>query len=321
MNRLKVILATLAAAMFIGAATAQTTEADVANKYNEAADKVNAKDYAGAIKILDEVVQMGSEIPEAAATVQDAQKLIPTCHYQVAMAAAVAKEWETAAKEFTTAAETAELYGNMDIMTKAKARLSTVYGVMAADAFNSKDYPKAIEIYSKAYAANSKDTASGLNLAMAYCENGDLENGLKVYGEIAALETVNSKYAEAAATAKEKGAYYLMLKAAAAAQEKNYDEVYAFTAKALELDPSNSEANILNLQTATNQKDYDKVISFGTAAATAQSDATLKANAYFLIGAAYQNKENKAKAIEMYRQVTVGPNVATAKAQIAALSK
>jgi tetratricopeptide (TPR) repeat protein len=307
--------------MCIGTAAAQSTEADVANKYNEAADLVNAKDYAGALKALDQAVKIGLEIPEAAATVQEAQKLIPMCHYQLGMAAAQAKSWDTAVTEFTTAAETAELYGNIDINTRAKARLSTVYGVMAADAFNNKDYAKAIEIFSRAYATNNRDTASGLNLAMAYAENGDLENGLKVYSEIAALADVNSKYAEAAATAKEKAAYYLMIKAAAASQAGNNDEVYDLITKALAIDPASAEANMLGLQTATNQKDYDKVISFGQAAVDAQTDPELKASACFLLGAAYQNKENKAKAIEMYRQVTAGPNVATAKAQIAALSK
>ena len=77
----------------------------------------------------------------------------------------------------------------------------------------------------------------------------------------------------------------------------------------------------MRLQTATNLKNYDAVIGFGEEAASTQPTELDKSNAYFLLGAAYQNKNDKAKAIEMYQKVTEGPNAATAKAQIAELSK
>lgn len=321
MKRFKVILVTLAAIMFAGTVAAQTTAADIATKYNEAADMVNAKKYAEAITALQSVIDKGLDIPEALENVEAAQKLLPTCYYMNGMSFAQAGKLEDAATQLTKAVETAELYGNMDISTKAKPRLSQVYGVLAGQAFNNKDYAKAISIYSEAFEANNKDTKTALNLAMAYCENNELDKGLDVYSKIIELGPTHSKYAEDAATAKEKAAYYIMLKAAEAAQAKENDKVFELCDKALTFDPANPEANMMRVQTATNMKDYAKVISYGEAPAEAQTTPELKSDAYFLLGAAYQNTENKAKAIETYRKVVAGANVANAKAQITALSK
>lgn len=327
MKSFKVILLTFVAAIFAGMVAAQepapaaVDQAAVATKFNEAGALVNAKEYAKAIPVLKEVISMGLEVPEAADLVQQAQQLVPTCHYSIGMAAARGQKLDEAEKEFTNAIESGELYNNLEVADKARAMLGRVYSIQASSAFNAKDYAKAIEIYGKGYAANPKDTDTALKLAMSYCESGDLDNGLKIYGDVIALAETHSKYADAATEAKNKASYYVMLQAVEAAKNKDDEKVFALTDKVLALDPASPEANMLRLQTANNAKDYAKVISIGDAAADAQTDPALKSSAYFMLGAAYQNVDNKAKAIDTYRKVVAGPNVATAKAQIAALSK
>ena len=112
-----------------------------------------------------------------------------------------------------------------------------------------------------------------------------------------------------------------MLNVPKLAEEKKYDEIMKLADHIVAIDPTNAQGNLLRLQTATNMKDWDKVIALGDAAAELQPTPELKSDAYFLLGAAYQNKENKAKAIETYKKVTAGGNVVTAKAQITLLSK
>lgn len=55
------------------------------------------------------------------------------------------------------------------------------------------------------------------------------------------------------------------------------------------------------------------VVAKGADAYAAQTDDTKKSDVAFLIGVAYQNKGNNAKAAEWLRKVTAGSNVAAAK--------
>lgn len=320
MNRIKIVFATLVAIFAVSIVGAQTLD-EVHAKYNEAAELVGAGKVAEAIPLLNQVVEMGVKAgPDAMETVTNAQKLLPKCHFRVGLGYAKAGKYAEAIAEMTKAAELGELHGDIPTMNNAKKVISTSYTAMATDAFNAKDYAKAAEIFAKGYAANPKDTALGLNLAMSYCEMGDAK-GYDIYKDIIALEATHSKYAEAAKTAKEKFAYYKMLEAAKAAEAKNADAVYALVDEILAVDPTNATAGMMALQTATNVKNFDKVIEMGEKVAASQTTPELKSDAYFLVGAAYQNKENKAEAIKTYQKVTAGGNVATAKAQIAALSK
>lgn len=307
--------------------SAQTAN-DVAVKYNEAAALVREKKFTEAIPVLQEAATMGIAVgPEALQTVQQAQKLLPVCTFQKAVSQAKTGNLDGALATLKTASELGELYGDLSTMNKCKAMTSKIYTMKAAKAFNAKDYATAAEIFAQGYEANKLDTSIGLNLAMSYCELGAAGNaeakakGFEVYQAIMALEKRHSRYKEPAATAKEKMVYYLMLDAGEAAKANNANGVYTATDKVLALDATNATAKMLRLQTATNKKDWNKVIAEGESAAAAQTTPELKSEAYFLLGAAYQNKEDKAKAIAIYQKVTAGAKVETAKSQIALLSK
>lgn len=189
------------------------------------------------------------------------------------------------------------------------------------DAFNSEDWATAISVFSKGYAANANDTAIGLLLAKSYAESGDMESATEVYTSIMALEARNSRFAPDAEKARTELSTYLLIQAQEAAAANDFDGVIEKTGAILEFDEANAAATMMRIQTATNLSNFDAVIEYGDQAIETQADDESKSNAYFLVGAAYQNKENTAKAIEMYRQVTAGANVDTAKAQITALSK
>jgi tetratricopeptide (TPR) repeat protein len=135
------------------------------------------------------------------------------------------------------------------------------------------------------------------------------------------LEGKHSSYEEPVANAKEKYVYYNLVKASAEAGDNNFTEALATLDDIMEVVPGSPEANMLRLQTLNNMKNYDGVIASGDAAAAVQTTPEAQSNAYFLVGAAYQNKENAASAIEYYKKVTDGPSMATAKAQITELAK
>lgn len=280
--KLRFFVAALAATLAINSAAAQATQADVAAKFNEAAALINNRQFAEALPILEQVVELGVEIPEALENVQQAQNLIPTCHFRVAVAAASAGQMDAAAEGATKALETAELYGNTGVMANAKRLLAQVYGKQAAEAFNGGDYAKAIEIYGKSFTANPRDAQAGLNLAMSYDKNNEREKAVEAYNAVVALGE-----SEEATKAREALAFY----------------------------------HLADLNAASQAKDWAKVIELGEAAAAAQATPEAQSDVYFILGAAYQNSENTPQAIEALRKVTAGDNVAAARALVGELSK
>jgi tetratricopeptide (TPR) repeat protein len=108
-----------------------------------------------------------------------------------------------------------------------------------------------------------------------------------------------------------------LVKVSEAAAANNLEEVVRLT----ELIPEDPAGAMIRLQVTNNSKDYRAVTEFGDKVAELQTDDEMKSNAYFLLGAAYQNLDNKAKAIEAFRKVTAGANASQARTLITELSK
>ncbi len=320
MNRMKMTAALACALLTTGVAFAQLP-AEVTAKYNEAAALINQKKFIEAIPMLENVLSEGEAADPESDIVVQAQKLLPECYIRQGAMAAGAGKFEDAITALNKADELANQYNVTAAKTKIDNLFPKVYVAYGAPAFNNKDYAKAIDVFSRAYAKFPNDTKMAMLLAQSYCESGEMAKGEEIYKNIIALEAKHDKYAEAASQAKAALANYLLVDASKAAEAQDLEGVVKATDAILAFDPTNGAANLMRLQTATNLKNYDAVIGFGEQAASTQPTELDKSNAYFLLGAAYQNKNDKAKAIEMYQKVTEGPNAATAKAQIAELNK
>ena len=320
MKKLKFVLAA-ACLLAVPTLSAQTVN-DVNVKYNEAAALISEKNYEAAIPMLEEVVEMGLDAgADASATVQQAQKLIPQCYFQYGLSLCRSNRFEDALPVLEKAVAFAELYQDSKVLANSRKLMSQTYTAMGGDAFNNGDWAKAIAIFSKGYEANPTDTDLALYLAESYSASGDYENGIKVYTDIVALENRHSRYAEPAAKAREKIVYYQTIRASEAAQAGNSTDVYAIVEEILAVDPANPQAHMLRLQTAANNQDWARIIEWGSDAADAQTDNAARSDAYFMLGAAYQNSDNKDAAIASYKKVTAGNNVAAANTQIGLLSK
>ncbi len=320
MKKIQILFA--AAAMFAVADLSAQTVNDVNAKYNEAVALIQAKNYEASIPVLEQVVEMGFNAgPDASATIQQAQKLIPTCYFQYGLSLCKTGKLEEAIPVLENAIQYAELFQDVKVLNNSRKLISQTYTLLGADAFNDKDWAKAIDVFSKGYAANPTDTDLALYLAESYSESGDLENGLKTYHDIVNLEARHSRYEEPAAKAREKIAYYQTLRAMKAAEEGKTDDVYAYVDDILSVDPDNAAAQMLRVQTANNAQQWNRVIEWGDAAATAQTDPDMASSIYFMLGAAYQNTENKDAAIANYSKVTSGDHAAAARQQIELLNK
>ena len=316
MNKIK-LFATLAVALFASATLSAQDVASVTAKYNEAVQKVQAKDYNAAITILDETINMGLETEGAEETVDLAQKLLPACYFQSGLGLVKAGKLDESLERFNKAAQTGELYGDTKNMRNANTMIARVYTMKGADAFNNKDFATAASIFANGYAANPTDTKLGLNLAMSYCEMGDLTKGGEVYKQILGL--THSKYDADKAKAKESFTNYLLVAASNNAAESKFDEALVYTDEIIAMDSLSAVGNKLMVQLYNSKKDYAKVGELGGNAAALQATPEEQSDLYYMQGAALSNIDKLTEAIEAYKKVTAGNNVANAAEQIKAL--
>ena len=316
MNKIK-LFATLAVALFASATLSAQDVASVTAKYNEAVQKVQAKDYNAAITILDETINMGLETEGAEETIDLAQKLLPACYFQSGLGLVKAGKLDESLERFNKAAQRGELYGDTKNMRNANTMIARVYTMKGADAFNNKDYATAASIFANGYAANPNDTKLALNLAMSYCEMGDLIKGGEVYKQIMGL--THSKYDADKAKAKESFTNYLLVAASNNAAESKFDEALVYTGEIIAMDSLSAVGNKLMVQLYNSKKDYAKVGELGGIAAALQATPEEQSDLYYMQGAALSNTDKLTEAIEAYKKVTAGNNVANAAEQIKAL--
>lgn len=303
-------------AMALGA-NAQTLQ-EASEAYDAAGEAAKAKDYISAIASLEDAVSIGEMVgPEAEELVRAAKKMLPGVYFYAGGSLFQAGKPEEAITYFETAVTLAEEQEDVRILGNAKTWVANTYIKMGADAFNSKDYATAAEIFQRGYIVNPDSPQLALFLAQSYGELSEYDKAYEVFRNVISLEQHGEKYMKEVNSAKEQIARYMLVHAneIASSQAPRAIEILAESV-GITPDP---QAYMLLVQIANNSKNYDKVIEFGAKAAEAQTDAALKSSAYFYLGTAYDNKGDKTKAIENYRKVTSGPNAATAKSQIAAI--
>lgn len=309
MKQIRLLGAMLVAAMTIGSVSAQSVE-EVSLKMKEAAELLNGQKLVEAIPVLEEVVRMGSAVgADAVDIVSEAQKYLPTCYQQKGANLYKAQKIDEAIAAFTKAGDLADLQGNTMMARKMSRTVSQLYMGQGIGAFNAKNYAKALESFQKGYECDQDNVQLAYYTAKSYAELKEWDKAVELYRQVIDKGTGNSKFEKQAADAKTDMENYLLVAISDAAKAGDIEKVQAFAAQI----PESANANLLLIQTANNLKKYDVVIAKGADAYAAQTDDAQKSNVAYLIGVAYQNRGNNAKATEWLRKVTAGPNAAAAK--------
>lgn len=313
MKQIKLLGAMLVAAMTIGAASAQSVE-EVRLKMKEAGELLNSKKLVEAIPVLEEVVRMGAAAgADAADIVTEVQKYLPMCYQQKGADLYKAQKIDEAIAAFTKAGDLADLQGDVMMTRKMGRTVSQLYMMQGIAAFNGKDYAKALESFGKGREQDPDNVQLAYFTAKSYAELKELDKAVELYKQVIERGTENSKFEKQAADAKADMDNYLLVATSEAAKAGDIEKVQAYVAAI----PENASANLLLIQTANNLKKYDVVTAKGAEAYAAQTDEAQKSNVAYLIGVAFQNRGNNAKAAEWLRKVTTGQYVAQAKALLA----
>ena len=308
-----------AAALF--AVCSLFAQQSVTEVYNNAAKAYGEKEFAAAAEGFLKVIDEGSvsDDPDAAQLVVNAKKNVPICYYMMGGMALKRQQYDQSLQNFTKSAEYAELYGDVNAQNKANEWVARIYQIEGGEAFNNKDYAAAAEVFAKGYAANPKNTEMAIWLATCYCELGEYDKGMRIFESVAAM--THPKYADDVQKAKELMALYTNNEVARLQAAGDYDGIIAMADRLLAENAESALAQKIRLQAYFGKKDYAKVIDLADAAAAAQTDEEDRSDIYFTLGAAYNAREMKPRAIAALRKVVAGPNVNAAKASIAELSK
>ncbi|MBQ8492865.1 MAG: tetratricopeptide repeat protein [Alistipes sp.] len=299
-------------------ATTLFAQTDVVATFQQGVANAKTANYTEAIAQFQDVIDAGWDIDEPDANQQRAiavsKKFIVTCYNKMGVAAINAKEYEAAVANFTEAANLAELYEDVAAMNKNRTLIGQVYEVQGADAFNANDYATAIAVFSKGFEADPRNTSMALNLAESYFKSDMYQEGMKVCTKIASLNP--DKYAEAIAEAQSKMDMYTNNEVAKLQMANDYDGIIAM---AEQLDDVAMAAKI-TMQAYYGKKDFNKMIELSTAALEAQTTDEGRSDIYYLLGVAYNEKEQFDQAVAAMKNVVAGNNVANAQAVIAALT-
>ncbi|MDE6139673.1 MAG: tetratricopeptide repeat protein [Alistipes sp.] len=292
-------------------------QSEIVTTFNEAVTAAKAKNYTEALDLFNKVVDEGIDSEDATVQgiVAKSKTFIPVCYQNMGTAAAAAGNYEEALTNLQQAADMAELYDNARAAAKAKQTIANVYQAQGADAFNSGDYATAIEVFSKGYEANPRNTDMALNLAESYFKSDRYQEGMAICADIEKLP--ETKYGEAIAEARAKMSLYTNNEVAKLQMANDYDGIIAM---AEQLD-NEALGKKIALQAYLGKKDYNKVIELAEEAAAVQPTEEDKSDVYYLLGMAYNSKNNPEKTIEVMKKVTAGDKVAIAQKAIADLSQ
>ncbi|MBQ2239577.1 MAG: hypothetical protein II322_02040 [Alistipes sp.] len=299
-------------------ATALFAQTDVVATFQQATANAKASNYTEAIAQFEAVIEAGWDIMDPDANqlkaIQGSKKFIVTCYNKMGVAAVNAKEYEAAIEHFTNAANYAELYEDAAAMNKNKSMIGQVYQVQGADAFNNEDYATSIEVFSKGYAADPRNTEMALNLAESYFRSDMYQEGMKICTKIAGMNA--DKFAEAITEAKAKMDMYTNNEVAKLQMANDYDGIIAMAA---ELEDAALAAKI-TMQAYYGKKDFGKMVEYSAVALEAQTTDEGRSDINYLLGVAYNEMGQFDAAIAAMQKVTAGNNVANAAAVIEVLA-
>ena len=299
-------------------ATTLFAQIDVVATFQQATANAKAAKYTEAIEQFQGIIDASWDIEEPDANqqkaIQGSKKFIVTCYNKLGIAAFNAKNYEEAIANFSEAANLAELFEDVAAINKNRSYVGQMYQAQGADAFNSEDYATAIAVFSRGYEADPRNTEMALNLAESYFKSDMYQDGMKICTKIAAMNP--DKFAEAIASAQSKMDMYTNNEVAKLQIAKDYDGIIAL---ATELEDGAIAAKI-TMQAYYGKRDFNKMIEYSESALAAQTTDEGRSDIYYLLGVAYNEKEQFDQAVAAMKKVTAGNNVANAQSVITALT-
>lgn len=307
---LSIVMAAVSVALFSFGAFAQ--EVDV-NKgidlYKQAVEAYQNKQFDQAIQSGNDAHKIAVDAGEDGAELKsNLETLIPQLYYGKAANLAAENQFTEAIEAFKQAKAIAEKYNSAEVKENVGKAFPQLYLGLGKSSFDAGDFDTAIAHLTKAAELDPNNSSIYLLQGVAYMKKSDMTNAETAFSKCVEVGTTpddesNVKNATAQLTTIN------LLKAQNALKAKKWSDAYAFADKSLTFSPDNTNGLKMKGMAAANLKKWDDVIDLYSKLADA--DSKEKPAAYYNIAAAYEAKNNKAKACEFYKKLL---NDATYKA-------
>lgn len=301
MKRIKTLFAA-AVLLCTAAGYAQAQDINAAiEAYNAGATAAQEENYSGALEQLNKAMEMATSLgDEGASVVTDCKGLIPQLYLRLAKEQAAAKDNETALATLATATEKAIAFGDQNgVADEAKELTSKVYMLIANEAFNAKDFKKALENYKNVIAADAENGAAYLRSGMASANLGMKEDA------ITALEKAK-EFGQATNASKQLASLHLK-EAVQAQKEKKWNDVYESAQKAVTENDS-AQANKLLGIAAIELKKFPEALTAWEKVMNAAPDAKDINTTYYRLATTYEGLGQKGNACTYYKKILNDPN-------------
>lgn len=303
----KIFLLITAALMTAGLASAQDINEATTN-YNNGATELQMGNLEAALTNFQTALEMGEAVGEPAAElVENCKSAICSVSLAIAKELYNSKDFAGAVEAFNKAKEVAETYGNAEVAAEAAELAEQAnklqYNTVGTAALRAKDYPTAIENFTKVLELDPENGNAALQLGQAYYRSNQFDSAIEAL-------TKAQENGQGSNATKLLSQVYLK-KAQADIKAKNYASAVENCAKSNEYAES---ANAYKLAASASQQ----LGKTGEVIANYEKYLELSPNAKDFAGVAYtlavlyQQEGNTAKAKEYYQKVTGDPQYGAA---------
>lgn len=303
----KIFLLITAALMTAGLASAQDINEATTN-YNNGATELQMGNLEAALTNFQTALEMGEAVGEPAAElIENCKSAICSVSLAIAKELYNSKDFAGAVEAFNKAKEVAETYGNAEVAAEAAELAEQAnklqYNTAGAAALRAKDYPTAIENFTKVLELDPENGNAALQLGQAYYRSNQFDSAIEAL-------TKAQENGQGSNATKLLSQVYLK-KAQADIKAKNYASAVENCAKSNEYAES---ANAYKLAASASQQ----LGKTGEVIANYEKYLELSPNAKDFAGVAYtlavlyQQEGNTAKAKEYYQKVTGDPQYGAA---------
>lgn len=303
----KIFLLITAALMTAGLASAQDINEATTN-YNNGATELQMGNLEAALTNFQTALEMGEAVGEPAAElVENCKSAICSVSLAIAKELYNSKDFAGAVEAFNKAKEVAETYGNAEVAAEAAELAEQAnklqYNTAGTAALRAKDYPTAIENFTKVLELDPENGNAALQLGQAYYRSNQFDSAIEAL-------TKAQENGQGSNATKLLSQVYLK-KAQADIKAKNYASAvencaksneYAESANAYKLAASASQQLGKNSEVIAN---YEKYLELSP-------NAKDFAGVAYTLAVLYQQEGNTAKAKEYYQKVTGDPQYGAA---------
>ncbi len=300
----KIFLFFAAVVMTAGVLSAQDIN-QALELYNNGAMELQMGNNSAAVENFQNALTMGEALgDEGADLVANCKKAI--CSATLAMAKDLynAKDFDNAIIAFGKAKEVAEGYGEAEIAAEAAELIGQTeaikYNTDGKAAMRAKNYPAAIECFSKVLELDPTNGAAAFQLGQAHLRAKQMDEALAAF-EVAKAngqeENANKMIAQIYAT-----------KAAASNKAKKYQEALDLAAKSNGILENGAAYRVIGQAYTALGKTTETIAAFEKYLELSPK-AKDKADILYTIGALYHQSGDKAKAKEYYQMVASDPRL------------